>query len=70
MLKKLVEEGKVEIMLHSGDRVEAKVLGSGVMHIVILDHGKERCTCTWFSRHQGERGNCKHVLAVKKKLAL
>jgi hypothetical protein len=24
-----------------------------------------RCTCAWFARHRGERGPCKHVLAVE-----
>jgi uncharacterized Zn finger protein len=67
---KLLEEGKVEILSSNGGRVEARVAGSGVHHTVILDGEKERCTCTWFSRHQGERGLCKHVLAVKKKLTL
>ena len=45
------------------------VAGSGgVRHTVILDREseKERCTCTWFSSNQGERGACKHILAVKK----
>lgn len=66
---KLLDENKVEILKKQGNRVEARVAGSGVHHTVILDGEQERCTCTWFSRHQGERGLCKHVLAVKKKLA-
>lgn len=65
---RLLAENKVEILVKHGDRVEARVAGSGVSHTVILDGEKERCTCTWFSRHQGERGLCKHVLAVKKKI--
>jgi hypothetical protein len=67
--EKLLEENKVEIILRKDTRVEAKVAGSGVFHTVILEGEQERCTCTWFSRHQGERGLCKHVLAVKKKLS-
>lgn len=67
--EKLLEEDKVTITLKTGDRVEAKVAGSAVFHTVILQGETKRCTCTWFSRHQGERGLCKHVLAVKKKLA-
>jgi hypothetical protein len=66
--EKLLAENKVEILVKKGDRVEARVAGSGVHHTVILDGENERCTCTWFSRHQGERGLCKHVLAVKKKI--
>jgi SWIM zinc finger len=67
--EKLLAEDKVEITLRTDNRVEAKVAGSGVYHTVILDGENERCTCTWFSRHQGERGLCKHVLAVKKKIS-
>lgn len=67
--EKLVEEGKVEILLQQEGRIEARVQGSGVHHTVIIDGGQQRCTCTWFARHQGERGVCKHVLAVKKKTA-
>lgn len=67
--EKLLAEGKAEILLREDNRVEARVAGSGVFHTVILEGDQERCTCTWFSRHQGERGLCKHVLAVKKKLA-
>lgn len=66
--EKLLEEGKVDILLQSDQKVEARVEGSGVYHTVMLEHEKERCTCTWFSKHQGERGHCKHILAVKKKL--
>jgi hypothetical protein len=66
--EKLVEEGKVEIILKTDTKVEAQVEGSGVKHTVIFEGDKERCTCTWYSKHQGERGVCKHILAVKKKL--
>jgi hypothetical protein len=68
--EKLVAEGKVEILLQQNGRVEARVQGSGVHHTVIIDGEQQRCTCTWFARHQGERGVCKHVLAVKKKSGL
>jgi hypothetical protein len=67
--EKLVAENKVEIIHHANERTEARVEGSGVTHTVILDTDRERCTCTWYSRHQGERGPCKHVLAVKKKIS-
>lgn len=67
--ERLLEEGKVELLSHDGNRTEARVTGSGnVRHTVVLDreNGKERCTCTWFSSNRGERGACKHILAVKK----
>lgn len=63
---KLIEEGKVEIISHTAQRTEARVEGSGVKHTVILDKQGERCTCEWYGKYQGERGPCKHVLAVKK----
>lgn len=63
---KLIEEGKVEIVSNTPQRIEARVEGSGVRHTVILGNQIERCTCEWYSKYQGERGPCKHVLAVKK----
>lgn len=66
--EKLLAEDKVTIIAQKDGRVEARVAGTGVNHTVVLQGDQERCTCTWFSRHQGERGLCKHVLAVKKKL--
>jgi len=66
--EKLLTEGKVDIISDKDGRVEARVAGTGVNHTVILTAETERCTCTWFARHQGERGPCKHLLAVKKKL--
>ena len=64
--EKLIEEGKVEILHRTRERTEARVEGTGVHHTVIIEDKKERCTCEWFSKYQGERGPCKHVLAVKK----
>ncbi|SFN83361.1 SWIM zinc finger [Chryseobacterium oleae] len=68
--EKLIAEGKVEILNKSLARTEARVEGTGVHHTVIIDNDKERCTCEWFSKYQGERGPCKHVLAVKKVVCL
>ncbi|GAA3976315.1 SWIM zinc finger family protein [Mucilaginibacter dorajii] len=67
--EKLLQEGKVQIINRQDDKVEARVEGSGVHHMVMLNGDKEQCTCTWFSKNQGERGICKHILAVKKLLA-
>ena len=50
------------------DIIKAKVEGSGVQHYVVITEKKAQCTCTWFSQNQGERGFCKHILVVKKKL--
>ena len=66
--EKLLEENKVEIISNTANRIEARVAGTGVNHTVVLEGAIGRCTCTWFSSHRGERGLCKHVLAVKKRL--
>ena len=64
--EKLIADDKVAIISQQGGRVEARVEGTSVQHTVIFDANGERCTCAWFSKYQGERGPCKHVLAVKK----
>lgn len=64
--EKLIVNNKVKIIDNANGRVEARVEGSGVFHTVILSGDNERCTCDWFSKYQGNRGLCKHVLAVKK----
>ncbi|WBA41846.1 SWIM zinc finger family protein [Hymenobacter canadensis] len=47
-------------------RTEARVRGTGVWYTVLVG-GPEpaRCTCPWYSGHQGQRGPCKHVLAAQ-----
>ncbi|MCR5890007.1 SWIM zinc finger domain-containing protein [Hymenobacter sp. J193] len=47
-------------------RTEVRVRGTGVWHTVVLS-GTEpaRCTCTWFTDNQGQRGPCKHILAAQ-----
>jgi len=66
--EKLLEEDKVVILQSDNNRTEARIEGSGVQHTVIIDHDKARCTCTWYAKKQGQRGPCKHILAVKIKL--
>ncbi len=63
--KKLLESSSVEIVKSSENYIEARVAGSGVHHTVIIQNDQSRCTCDWFTNHQGKRGVCKHVLAVK-----
>jgi hypothetical protein len=50
----------------NGGRTEARVRGTDVWHTVLVG-GTEppRCTCQWFSSHQGQRGVCKHILAAQ-----
>ncbi len=66
--RKLVEEDGVQVEQESAEGVTAWVRGSGVEHRVRLTPEGDRCTCPWWAKHQGERGPCKHVLAVHLKL--
>jgi SWIM zinc finger len=62
--RKLAATGKLSLE-QSGDELVATVPGSGVSHRVTLGPDDERCSCTWFSKTQGERGPCKHILAAQ-----
>lgn len=66
--RKLVAEDGVQVERESAEGVEAWVRGSGVEHRVRLTPEGDRCTCPWWAKHQGERGPCKHVLAVQLKV--
>ncbi|MBC9934536.1 SWIM zinc finger family protein [Chitinophaga qingshengii] len=66
--EQLLAEDKVAIISRQPDKVEARVAGSGVTHTVVIAGEDARCTCTWFAKHQGDRGPCKHILAVRKKI--
>ena len=57
--RELIEQGSVEIVRR--DPLEA-VAGD---HRVREVEQELHCTCPWFSRYQGARGPCKHVLAVE-----
>ena len=63
--KKLIENNQVQITFNEKDKVEARVQGSGVEHLVIIQNNQARCTCQWYSKYQNSRGDCKHILAVK-----
>jgi hypothetical protein len=63
--RRLLEREGVQIVRQEAARVEAQVTGSGVEHRVRISADGARCTCPWFSKHQGQRGPCKHVLAVQ-----
>jgi hypothetical protein len=66
--KKLLEKNQVRITVHHKDKIEARVAGTDVEHLVIIDNGVAKCTCQWYSKYQGKRGECKHVLAVREML--
>ena len=61
----LVKAGGVKITRRDLGQIEAIVNGSTVEHRVILTEEASTCTCPWFSKHQGERGPCKHLLATR-----
>jgi SWIM zinc finger len=58
--QQLVDEGAVFL----GDG-SATVTSGDADHLVRWDDSGARCTCAWFARHRGQRGACKHVLAVE-----
>jgi len=66
--KKLLQTDSVQIIRREGWILEARVEGSGVQHTVLIEGEQARCTCNWYTNHQGKRGVCKHVLAVKMQL--
>lgn len=63
--RKLVEGGQVR-RLPSTDAGTGlfEVQGTGTMHRVKFADGQQSCTCPWFSKYQGQRGPCKHILAA------
>lgn len=56
------------VQLASGPGVSARVRSGDVEYLVREVSGELRCNCPWFAQHQGERGPCKHVLAVEGQL--
>ena len=65
---KLIQENKVEIVSHRHPITKANVKGTDVLHYITLSGNTSKCTCTWYGKHQGSRGDCKHILAVKLKI--
>jgi hypothetical protein len=63
--RKLIADGKVRLSHRSPERTEAFVTGTDVEHFVRISETESKCTCPWYAKHQGERGPCKHVLAVQ-----
>ncbi len=63
--KKLVATSGIQFIRREDYYIEAKVEGSDVKHTVVIEGDKARCTCNWYTNHQGKRGLCKHILAVK-----
>lgn len=63
--RKLVDAGSVQLLSHDGDKLIYQIPGTGTHHRVQLTGSQDSCTCPWFSKYQGERGPCKHILAAQ-----
>ena len=64
--RKLLENQAVKMLTDLGEGAfDVGVTGTDVMHHIRLRPEGDRCTCPWFSKHQGDRGPCKHVLAAR-----
>ncbi|MBL8823001.1 MAG: SWIM zinc finger family protein [Planctomycetia bacterium] len=67
--RQLVEAKLVRVISKMGAdeelNAEAYVQGTEVEHRVRLKTDGDSCTCPWYGKHQGDRGPCKHVLAVR-----
>ena len=64
--RRLVEDGAVRIDAAEASGIAAWVAGvGGVEYRVRSTADGWTCTCPWYGRHRGDRGPCKHVLAVQ-----
>ncbi|TRX58849.1 SWIM zinc finger family protein [Fulvivirga sp. M361] len=66
--KKLLEGDNVQIIERNDSCTRANVKGTDAIHHVMIVRNTSKCTCTWYGKHQGDRGDCKHILAVKLRL--
>lgn len=62
--RQLVESGGVRLLGEAAGGATFEVHGTGTTHRVRLSDEQDVCTCPWFSKHQGQRGPCKHILAA------
>jgi hypothetical protein len=64
--RRLVERAAVRIDSADESGLAAWVAGvGGVEYRVRSTADGWSCTCPWYGRHRGDRGPCKHVLAVQ-----
>jgi hypothetical protein len=63
--RKLVIDGLIRRLPRSDQNAATfEVQGTGTMHRVRIADDRQSCTCPWFSKYQGQRGPCKHLLAA------
>jgi hypothetical protein len=69
--RRLLDGSKVSVLAKiaptSGNEPQwdCRVEGDSCQYLVRLRSEGDSCTCQWYSRYQGARGACKHVLAAK-----
>ena len=64
--RQLVERAAVRIEPLDGSELGAWVAGAGGIEYRVRSTADGwSCTCPWYGRHRGDRGPCKHVLAVQ-----
>ena len=64
--QRLVDEGRVNIVMHWNHAIEAEVEGEQMLYAVFLyDNGHYSCTCNWGSYRSHTDDLCAHALAVQ-----
>ena len=64
--QKLIEQAAVRLLPGESETdIDAEVKSNKLTYFVRIRAEEEKCTCPWFSRYQGHRGPCKHILAVR-----
>jgi SWIM zinc finger len=52
------------------DQVFEVISEEAVYRVTVMAGGEWRCTCPWYGKHRGQRGPCKHLLAVRLQLSM
>lgn len=63
--RKLIDTGQARIVSSTSDGHDIEVAGNTATQFVRIRRDGDRCTCVWYTRHQGQRGPCRHILAAR-----
>lgn len=63
--RKLVDSDGVKLKSRDLESFQLEVRGTDVQHTVKIFSSHSQCTCPWYSKYQGFRGPCKHILAAQ-----
>lgn len=63
--RKIIASGKIKRLSTDNKGKLYQVRGTSVNHRVTINMEQSTCTCPWFSKFQGKRGVCKHILAAQ-----